>query len=121
MELVFHLSLSDNVQLIERLVVDWRQEGVEELWTALPDLLKYVLNIRFHCLKGGVDASDQLLAFLLLPRARRLLFLSVGLARRSLDLVRAFLLALELLELIQFLLYLRLFQRDLLGYFFLLL
>lgn len=120
-ELVLRLSLSDYVQLVQRLVVDRRQEGVEELRTTLPYLLKYVLNVRFHSLKRGVDAGNQLLAFLLLSGARRLLLLDVGLAGGSLGLVLPFPLALELLELIQFLLYLRLLQRDLLWYFFLLL
>ena len=77
MELVLRLGLSDDVQLVQRLMVDWRQEGVEELRAALPYLLKDVLNVRFNSLKGGVDAGNQLLALLLLSGARGLLLLDV--------------------------------------------
>ena len=118
-KLVLQLSLPNDVELIEWLVVDRRQEGVQELRATLPDLLKYIFDVRFHGLQRGIDASNQLLAFLLLLRASQGILLWP--AGSPLSPVRAFLLALKLLELVQLLLYLRLLQRYLLRYFFLLL
>lgn len=70
-QLILELSLAEDVELVQGLVVDWCQEGIQELGATLSNLLEYVFNVRLDCFQGSVDAGNQLLIGFLLASSGR--------------------------------------------------
>ena len=110
-ELVLQLGPTEQMELVQRLMVDWSQECVQELRATLSYLGEDVLYVGFDCLQGGVYAGDQLLVC---PRfVGKLVEIRLFCVLIVRLLLASSLVSLELVKLVELCLDLRLLQRDL--------